>query len=129
MDERKAETVRRLLESWGWPDWGPDLVTDDFVMEQHGGTMEGVYSGEPGMREYAKGFGEAWSEAAVEIEELIEHDELVVAMTRLRVRGISSGIEVAIAGAGIVRFAPDGRVSRIDAYTERDAARAALGLG
>jgi len=84
-----GETVRRLLESWGWPAWGPDLVTDDFVMEQHGGTMEGVYSGEPGMREYAKGFGEAWSEATVEIEELIEHDELVVAMTRLRVRGIS----------------------------------------
>jgi ketosteroid isomerase-like protein len=124
----REEIARRLLERWGQPDFGAGLVTDDFVMEQHGGTMQGIYRGAQGMRDYAEGFGEAWVEAHTEIDDLFEHGDAFVTMTRLRVKGRGSGIEVEISGAGIVRFADDGKVTRADAYTDRDEALKSVGL-
>lgn len=128
MDERKAETARRLTSKWGQGYWDPAVMSDDYVMEQHGGTMQGAYRGEQGALDYAEGFQDAWVEAAVELDDLFEHDGLIVTLTRLRVRGRSSGIEVEIAGAGVVRFAADGRVNRVDAYTDRDEAMRSVGL-
>jgi ketosteroid isomerase-like protein len=128
VDPQRGETVRRLLDIWGQGQWDPAIMTDDYAMEQHGGTMQGVYRGEEGMRDYAEGFQDAWAEASVYLDDLFEHDGMMVAMTRLKVRGRSSGIEVEIAGAGVLRFAEDGRARRLDAYTDRDAALESVGL-
>jgi hypothetical protein len=128
VDERGAEIFRRLLAGWGQGEWDPLRVSEDYVMEQHGGTMQGVYRGEQGMHDYARGFRDAWSEASVELDDLFEHDGALVAITRLKVRGRSSGIEVEIAGAGVLRLADDGRAARLDAYTDRDEALASVGL-
>ena len=128
MDERKAEIARLLTTNWGQGYWNPAIMTDDYAMEQHGGTMQGVYRGEQGARDYQEGFVDAWVEARVEIDDLFEHDAAIVTLTRLKVKGRSSGIEVEIAGAGVVRFAGDGRAERVDAYTERDEAMLSVGL-
>jgi hypothetical protein len=128
VDEHKAESARQLTSNWGQGYWDRAVMTEDYVMEQHGGTMQGVYPGERGALDYAEGFKDAWVEATVELDELFEHDGLIVMLTRLRVRGRSSGIEVEIAGAGIVRFAADGRAERVDAYTDRDEAMESVGL-
>jgi SnoaL-like domain len=128
VNERKAEKARQLTSNWGQGYWDRAVMTEDYVMEQHGGTMQGVYPGERGALDYAEGFRDAWVEATVGLDELFEHDGLIVMLTRLRVRGRSSGIEVEIAGAGIVRFAADGRAERVDAYTDRDEAMESVGL-
>jgi len=103
-------------------------MTKDYVMEQHGGTMEGVYRGEQGARDYREGFQDVWVEASVALDDLFERDGRIVALTRLKVKGRTSGIEVEIAGAGVVSFAEDGRVRRVDAYTDRSAALESVGL-
>ena len=128
MDQQKAAIARRLTSNWGRGYWDPAVMTEDYVMEQHGGTMQGVYEGEEGIAYYAEGFQEAWIEARVEVDDLFEHDGLIVTLTRLQVRGRSSGIDVEIAGAGVVRFGDDGRARRVDAYTDRDEALASVGL-
>jgi ketosteroid isomerase-like protein len=128
VDEQKAEIARLLTSNWGQGYWDPAVMTEDYVMEQHGGTMQGAYEGEQGMAYYAEGFKEAWIEARVELDDVFEHDGVIVILTRLQVKGRSSGIAVEIAGAGVVRFAEDGRARRVDAYTDRDEALASVGL-
>jgi hypothetical protein len=129
MDESRIEKARLVTTNWGQGYWDPGLMTEDFVMEQHGGTMEGVYAGQQGAQAYREGFEEVWVEASVDVDDLLEQDGRIVALTRLKVKGRGSGIEVEIAGAGVVSFAEDGRVWRIDAYTDRDAALESVGLG
>jgi len=128
VDEARAEKARLLTTNWGQGYWDPAVMTDDYVMEQHGGTMEGVYRGEQGARDYREGFQDVWVEASVALDDLFERDGRIVALTRLKVKGRTSGIEVEIAGAGVVSFAEDGRARRVDAYTDRSAALESVGL-
>jgi hypothetical protein len=121
----RIEITRRLLAAWGTEDWPWDLMSDNFVLEQHGGNMDGIYPGRDGIEQYAGEFAEAWDEHEVALDEISEREGTVVALTTLRVHGRLSGIDVEIKGGGIVQFDAAGKAARLDAYTDRDEALSA----
>ncbi|MGH2978831.1 MAG: nuclear transport factor 2 family protein [Solirubrobacterales bacterium] len=124
MDDQ-IEITRRLLAAWGTEDWPWELMAEDFVLEQHGGTMAGVYPGRDGIEQYAGEFADAWDRHETAVDEITERDDAIVALTTLEVHGRLSGIDIEIRGAGIVRFDAAGKVARLDVYTDRDEGLAA----
>ena len=130
------EIVRRGYELFnaGGPDavlsagiWSPEIVFD-FSMSDIAGL--GVYRGHDQVRAF---FEEDWfgafpfEEWEVEVDELIDHGDRVIAMSRQRGRGVSSGAgaELELAQTCTLR---GGEVVRIETYLDRKKALEAAGL-
>ena len=125
-ENERVRVAQQFLQSIvaGEPDMA--LVTEDFEYEQHFGSTEDLYVGEEGLRRYLKNFYEIWDRASVETETVRERSDRILMVNRTSVRAGITGIEVEIRTTGIWRFAPDGRVRRVDAFNEDDAAEAAF---
>ena len=81
-----------------------------------------VYRGHDGVRQFARDLEESWSEAHIEILEFEVRGEQALSISRLRLKGRSSGAltEVMAAGAWFVR---DGRVLRLAYHQTVESAR------
>jgi ketosteroid isomerase-like protein len=62
------------------------------------------------------------------LDEMREVGDAVLALGRVHLVGRGSGIALDQEGAWLVSFATDGRVSRMEVFTDRDAAFGAAGL-
>jgi ketosteroid isomerase-like protein len=120
VERSRLDIYREILEGFGPMTFDRDLVDPDFVLVQHGGNMDGTYRGTEGLDSYAAQFAEAWDQSEVVVEEMLERGDRVAALVVLKVRGGLSGIEVEIRGGAIAHFAPDGKVARLDGFTDRD---------
>ena len=126
MSAENVELVRSITAEWGqgiyssaaWAHPDIELVAD-------GGVTRGI-------NEVAKRwaeFLEAWDEFATSAEEILEAgDDRVLALVRFQGRGRGSGTPVAdFSGAQLFTFR-DGKVVRLELFTQRDAALDAAGL-
>jgi ketosteroid isomerase-like protein len=136
MSEENVEVVRRAYEAFnrGGPKsviseglWSPELVWD---FSPSGIPGLGVYSGFDEIRKF---FENDWfaafpfEEWEVVVDELIDNGNQVIAMSRQRGRGGTSGAEAELEQAFIVTVR-DGEIVRIESYLDRDTALEAAGL-
>jgi ketosteroid isomerase-like protein len=123
------EVVRLLYGRFGTrdPESVLELLSEDFV-----GTVPpslsaepDVYEGHAGALRYLRGFAGSIDDVRFELLEVFEEGEYVIAQLRLTGRGATSGIEVELPTVVVNRI-EDGKVERMDAYPDLDAAYAAL---
>jgi len=108
--------------------WSPELVWD---LSPTGIPGLGVYRGYDEVRSF---FADDWFQAfpfaewEVEVDELIDNGDQVIAIARQRGRGKTSGAEAELGQAHIFTLR-DGEVVRAVSYLDREQALKAAGLG
>ncbi|MGA8217785.1 MAG: nuclear transport factor 2 family protein [Solirubrobacterales bacterium] len=86
-----------------------------------------VYRGHEGIRDNLRDVAEFFAEFQIEISDIRDLDERIVAIGKLRGRGKESGAEVETPIGYVVEF-KNGKVIRIDDYLEPKEALEAAGL-
>jgi ketosteroid isomerase-like protein len=114
-----AEVVRRALALTEDPrDDVPDeelaaLVTPDVVIDMSARIFNPhVYEGFDGLRQYRVDLRETWHEVRFEPQEIIEQGDLVLAISRMKGQGRSSGVPIDAEGAALYRLA-EGKVEHV----------------
>jgi ketosteroid isomerase-like protein len=133
MSQRNVEIVRRLFDaiSRGDVDTVAELATEDFEADWSNsrGLLSGVHRGRDEARESLKAFLEPWESLRWDPEELIELEgDRVLAVSRIRMRGRGSGVEVSAAGASIWTIR-DGKAADMKLYQSKAEALEAAGPG
>jgi ketosteroid isomerase-like protein len=85
-----------------------------------------TYRGHEGLRRYFAGFEGSLEDVRIEPLELVEDGDRVLVPMRLLGRGAGSGIEVEQQAVQVWSFR-DGKVARVDGFTDLDSAREAGG--
>ena len=133
MSEEGVEAYRRGVDAFNRRDVEAFLREVDPEIELHASlmTMLGgeatVRHGHDGLREQFRDLGEAFSEFRLEITEIRDLDERLVAIGHLRGRGRASGAEVN-SPIGYVVELKNGKAIRIHDYFDPDEALEAAGL-
>ncbi len=91
------------------------------------GQLAGIYRGHEGVREFFRNWMGSWEDYQVEIQELIDAGDRVVAVVCERGRGQGSGIRVENRVA-LVWTLRDGKAIRIKRFSQRAEALEAVGL-
>jgi ketosteroid isomerase-like protein len=107
-----------------------EIVHPDFVwdMSTFGSWPERqTYEGIEGMREFLTAWGDAWDDWELEVEELRDAGEQVVAFMRQRGRAKATGMPVDM-HFGQVWTLRDGKQLRMEMYTTPEEALRAAGL-
>src|SRR5215207_2182788 len=129
MAESNVSVVRRLLEHFadGQLEGALEVLSDDFVavIPPSLSAEPDVYEGHDGARRYFAAFDGLMDDVRYEALEVIEEGDAVIVRLRLVGRGVASGIEVEQQAAALHRV-ENGKVTRIEAYPDVEAARAAL---
>jgi ketosteroid isomerase-like protein len=128
MSEENVEIVARAFayEIYGLGDRAEaeELFDPNVVMNA---TEDSPYYGPDGMRDDWERWASAWEELKVTIEEIIEAGDQVVLVAHHQGRGRGSGIKVDARFYEVYTLR-EGKVSRVDEYTEREEALEAAGL-
>jgi ketosteroid isomerase-like protein len=128
MSQENVEIVRRAWEYEMFGRGGRDDPLADFAPDIVMNPVEEEPSyGRAAIRENFQRFETAWEALEVTAEEFIDAGERVFVTAHFRGRGRGSGIPVD-ARLYEVYTLSDGKVVRIDEYTDRDAAFQAAGL-
>jgi uncharacterized protein len=126
----EPETVRALFEAFNRGDMGAflELCDPDIEWDLSRRLIDPeIYSGREGVGEFFEQQREVWEEAPrMEIDELIDAGEDVVAFVRVRGRGKGSGVEVEAEIAQIWTIR-DGKAIRLQYYGDRREALRAVG--
>jgi ketosteroid isomerase-like protein len=101
----------------------PEVV---FVIDP-GSFVAGTYRGHDGIRTLLRLTAEVFDEFRYELDELIDLDDAVLALGRIRARGAQSGAVGTQSGALVFRFS-NGRIVLYRSYLRREEAFAAVGL-
>lgn len=129
MPEANVETIRRITDHFNANgELGPADAFDPEVTFRTRGDVGSpqTYHGHEGLREAHADFGEAWSEIEVEPIELIDADDVLVAVFRFRVRS-QAGLDLEIEEGWSYWFR-DGGIARIEQHGTKQNALAAAGL-
>lgn len=127
VSSENVEVVRRAYEAFARGDneaslsyYDPSVEFSQPADEPGGGTYHGV----EGVVEAFKGWLAPWDHYRVDLDELTDHDEHVLARTRHHMRGKTSGIQVEkiIFQLWTLR---NGRIVRVQMYYEETEALAA----
>jgi ketosteroid isomerase-like protein len=70
-------------------------------------------------------WNEIWEEMSYEVEEVLESEDTLVLVLRLRGRGSESGVDVDSTWGWVMRYR-DGQIARWEIHRDPDRARAAL---
>jgi ketosteroid isomerase-like protein len=127
MSERNVEVVRRGFEALnGGVEAFIEFVDPEFETETSPElTPEpDVYRGYDGVRRFWTQFLSAWDDYGVEVEELIDAGDQVVAVMRLS--GRTNELEVDEARSSLLTLR-DRRIVRIEPFASKDAALEAVG--
>jgi ketosteroid isomerase-like protein len=136
MSQENVEIVRRAFEAFNKDGveavvssglYSPKIVFD---LSTSGIPGLGVYRGYQEVKSF---FEDDWfqtfpfEEWEQELDELIDHGDQVIGMSRQRGRGKSSGVDAELQIAQIATLR-DGQIARVDTYLDRDQALEAAGL-
>ena len=133
MSEENVEAFKRGVAAWNRGDIDATLEVDDPEVEVHAvapamlGGESTVYRGHEGVRELFRDVHEAFVEHRIEISEIRDVGERVVAVGQLHGRGTGSGAEVESPIAYVVEF-KNGKATRIDDFFDPKEALEAAGL-
>jgi ketosteroid isomerase-like protein len=133
MSKEDVEAFKRGLDTFNRRDIEALLEELDPEVEWHpalpvlvGGEAT-VYRGHGGVREMLRDLDEAFAETHVEIWEIRDLGNRLVAIGRTRARGKESGAETESPWAGVAEY-KDGRAIRIRTYLDPKEALEAVGL-
>jgi ketosteroid isomerase-like protein len=130
MSQENVEVVRRFLEHWNETgDFPWDLVDPDVVyVIDPPAWLAGTYRGHAEVKDVIRRTWEVYDEFQVEVEELIDAGDSVVALGAAHVRGALSGASAVQPGFTIVTPVRDGRIVAFRVYYDRAEAFEAVGL-
>lgn len=132
MSEGNIETLRGGLEHFQATGQLLDQLYDpDFVWDMstfRGWPERQVYAGVEGVREFLSAWLSTWDDWEMEIEELLDGGEKVIAILRQRGRSKESGVTVEMRFAQVWTFR-DGKFMRMQMYADPSEALEAVGLG
>lgn len=130
MSEGNVESVRAVYERWGAGEFTAslELFAPDIVFVMGPGFPEaGAYEGIEGVKRYTRGFLEAWTDIAIEAEELHDAGDMVLAEVRQHGVGDGSGAATEFRYFQVWTLR-DGKAIRLENIRERGAALEAAGL-
>jgi ketosteroid isomerase-like protein len=125
---QNVAVVQQLLEHFmatGEPDWGT-LHEQVEVYDHDTPDQRGEYHGHAGVARWLEEWGAAWSDYSIELEELIDVDERVVAVFNMNATGLGSGVKLERQD-GMTCELRDGKIARLDYYNSREQALQAAG--
>jgi ketosteroid isomerase-like protein len=130
MSQENVEIVDRLVEDWNRGDLEAILALFDpdcEVVFPPEVPEPGPFKGHAELRRWAEGFLAAWESHHAEVVEMIEAENMVVAMLHQVGRGSGSGIEMDETDAHVFTLR-DGKITRWRNFSERSEALEAAGL-
>jgi ketosteroid isomerase-like protein len=134
MAEENVEAFKRGIAAWNRGDIDANLEVLDPEVEVHAvmpamlGGGSTIYRGHEGFRELFRDVHEAFVEHRIEISEIRDLGERIVAIGHLRGRGKESGAEVESPIAYVGEF-KNGKGTRLDDFLNPEEALEAAGLG
>ena len=129
MSQENVEVVRGVIDHVNETgEAGPLDLYDPQVTFTTRADVEGptTFTGHRGMADAIANFKEAWAETATHIIELIEGDDVVVAVLRFDLRS-HAGVELEVEEAWAY-WLRDGKLTRIEQHGSREKAIEAAGL-
>ena len=126
-----ADLVRRGYEAWNRGDVEGVLTFLDPEIEWHGYTHlpeSGALTGRDEVREWLERFLDAWDQLDIDVTELIESGDQVVALVRFQGRGKGSGVQVEGGADAHVWTVRDGKIAAVKLYQGTSEALQAIGL-
>jgi ketosteroid isomerase-like protein len=141
MSEENVERVRWGYEAWNRRDFDQEIEFFDPEIEWRPASVAGetstedfaripgvdaVYHGPEGVRRFWETFIEPWKQITIEVEELRDSGDYVVAFVRFRAVA-RDGLKVDLPSMQVLTFRRS-RVIRLEAFADRDEALAAAGL-
>ncbi len=131
MTSEKAQLVHEFVEAFNRRDfdWLVHNTLDPQVELHEWPAAPGsaVYHGHEGARRAVDTWFEVWEWMRVEIEDIVEVDDRALVTAHQRAKGKGSAVEVEVDTFNVYTFR-DGKVIRIELFTERDPALEAAGL-
>jgi ketosteroid isomerase-like protein len=130
MSRENVEAMRASIEAFNRRDiekWATYAARDFEWVDMPQLPDADVRSGDDALLRWLTDFLANWGEFRVEIEELIDADDKVVAVGRVHARGRSSGASVDNEVAYVTTFR-DGKMIRTEPYADKADALAAAGL-
>lgn len=132
MSQLNVELVQAGYESFGATgEFAEQFVTPDFVWDMskfRGWLEQQIYEGPDGARSFLADWAGAWEDWQLEITELHDAGEKVVAVLHQRGRSKASGLPVDMYFAQVWTLR-DGKQTRVETYADPGEALEAAGLG
>ena len=129
MSQENVEIVKTFYQRYfetGEVPW--DIVDAAVELRDHDAPDQtGVYRGHAGIGRWLDDWNAAWAESSFELEELIDAGDHVVAVVRMRTKGLGSGVELDRQDAVVYRCRND-KILRVDYYNNKEQALEAAGL-
>jgi uncharacterized protein len=103
----RLDIARRGIEAYNRGDFQAlvELIDEDVeAVVPDGIANAGTYHGVQGFQRMTRHWGEAWEEFRVEVEDLIEEGDAVIAPVTQHARGRESGIETQMSAVHLMRF-------------------------
>ena len=125
MSQENVEVLRRANEFLERGEVCPDCYDPEIeYTTQPDSPNYTTYKGLDGLRRSLASVGEAWDGIRVELRDVIEQDDVIVALLHFRLRG-HSGVELEV-DQGWAYWMRDGKIRRLKQYgTKREALEAA----
>ena len=131
MSAENVELVREGYERFrATGDVAEEFSTDDFAWDMsnfHGWPEQQVYEGTEGARVFLTAWAGAWDDWKLEIEELLDAGDKVVALVKQSGVSKEAGMPVEMSFAQLWTIR-DGKQARMDMYSDRAEALEAAGL-
>jgi ketosteroid isomerase-like protein len=129
MSGENSELVRRVMEAFDRdPTSVPQLLAADVeLIEWPESPDQRTYRGREGALAAFESWSEAWESVGVEIDELVESGDHVLARGRTHGRGKGSSVEVSMDAFNVYTIR-GGEVARIEFFTTEEPALRAAGL-
>ncbi len=128
-----VELLRQAYAAWNRRDFDSALANSDpdvewtFTAEARGAAFKSVYRGPKGVREFWDTFIEPWEEVNVEVEEIRDAGDSVLALVVFRARA-RDGLEIDQPFVHVVTFRGS-QVIRFEAFAERELQQALEAAG
>ena len=107
MPSERLDIARRGIEAYNSGDLKTlfSLLDEDVeAVVPNGMANAGTYHGHQGFLRMTSHWGEAWEEFRVDVEDLIEEGDAVIAPVTQHARGRGSGIETEMSAVHLMRF-------------------------
>jgi ketosteroid isomerase-like protein len=121
----KRETVQQLFDLWkeGPSDVPEDLIAPEIEFVSPLTSLRGrPYRGYDDARQWLRDVNEQFDEWEYTLDDIKEVGDRVLALGQVHLKGRGSGVTLDQEGAWLLDFAPDGRISRMQVFTDRAAA-------
>ena len=131
MSLTNLEVIRAVFEAWGRGDI-EGVFREHFEPSAHVDLSENVfnpavYEGYEEVARQRREVGDVWEDFEIEVAQLFEGEDVVVAFTHEHGRGKASGVEVERDTAFVFRLR-EGKISEVCGYRDRERALAYAGL-